>query len=78
MRRIYGQGKISYFFQTLVYKVKLIESHGQKKHFGTTSFNPIQYVGQKGPPTSFFPVTSTNITISLRNILTFSFNPFAT
>ena len=27
----------------------------------TQSFNPIQDGGQKGPPTSFFPVTSTNI-----------------
>ena len=35
-------------------------------------------VGQKGPPTSFFPVTSTNIGIGPYNFLTFSFNPFAT
>ena len=28
------------------------------------------------PPTSFFPATSTNMEISLQNILTFSFNSF--
>ena len=30
------------------------------------------------PPTSFSPVTSTNIGISPQNFLTFSFNSFAT
>ena len=34
--------------------------------------------GQKGPRTSFSPVTSTNVGISAQNFLTFSFNPFAT
>ena len=33
---------------------------------------------QKGSPTSFFPVTSTNVEINPKNFLTFSFNPFAT
>ena len=33
--------------------------------------------GQKSPATSFSPVTSTNVGISLQNLLTFSFNPFA-
>ena len=33
---------------------------------------------QKGPPTSFSPVTSTIIEISSQNFLVFSFNPFAT
>ena len=33
---------------------------------------------QKGPPTSFFPVTSTNVGIGPYNFLTFSFNAFAT
>ena len=35
--------------------------------------------GQKAPPPppSFSPVTSTNIGISPKNDLTFSFNPFA-
>ena len=37
--------------------------------------------GQKAPlpsPTSFSPVTSTNVGIIPQNFLTFSFNPFAT
>ena len=34
--------------------------------------------GQKGSRTSFSPVTYTNVGISPRNFLTFSFNPFAT
>ena len=34
--------------------------------------------GQKGPPTSFSPVTSTNVEFSPKNFLTFSFNPFPT
>ena len=39
--------------------------------------NPIQDgEGQKAPPTSFSPVTSTNVRISPQNFLTFSFNPF--
>ena len=39
--------------------------------------NPIQEgEGQKAPPTSFSPVTSTNVRISPENFLTFSFNPF--
>ena len=33
---------------------------------------------QKNPPTSFSPVTSTNVGISPKNVLTFIFNPFAT
>ena len=35
-------------------------------------------VGQKGPPTSFSPVTSTNVGFGTQNFLTFSFNPFTT
>ena len=34
--------------------------------------------GQKNPPTSFSPVTPTNVEISPQKFLTFSFNPFAT
>ena len=34
--------------------------------------------GAKSPPTSFSPVTSPNVGISPQNLLTFSFNPFAT
>ena len=33
---------------------------------------------KKAPPTSFSPVTSTNVGISTQNLLTFSFKPFAT
>ena len=35
-------------------------------------------VRQKGPPTSLFPVTSTDVGFGPQNVLTFSFNPFAT
>ena len=44
------------------------------------TINPIQDGGggQKGPPTSLSLVTSTNIGISPKNFLIFSFNPFAT
>ena len=39
--------------------------------------NPIQDGGgQKGPPTSFPPVTCTIVGISPQNFLNFSFNPF--
>ena len=43
-------------------------------------FNPIQDRGwrAKRPPTSFCPVTSTNVGIRPQHFLTFSFNPFAT
>ena len=34
--------------------------------------------GGKMPPCQFFPVTSTTEGISTQNVLTFSFNPFAT
>ena len=39
--------------------------------------NPIQDGGGR-PPTSFSPVTSTNVGIRPQNFLTFNFNPFAT
>ena len=40
-------------------------------------FNLIQDGGsQKGPPTSFSPVTSANVRIGSQNFLTFNFNPF--
>ena len=45
----------------------------------TSYFNPIQdwgEGGQKSLPTSFSPVTSTNVGISRQNFVTFSFNPF--
>ena len=34
--------------------------------------------GQKAPPTSFSPVTSTNVRFGPQIFLTFNFNPFAT
>ena len=34
--------------------------------------------GGKRPPTSFSPVTSTNVRISRHNLVTFIFDPFAT
>ena len=34
--------------------------------------------GKKAPPTSFPPVTSTNVGFGSKNVLTFSFNPSAT
>ena len=41
------------------------------------NINPIQDGGtKKALPTSFSPVTSTNVRISPQNFLTFSFNPF--
>ena len=41
--------------------------------------NPIQDGGrQKGPPTSFSTITSTNVEFGPQNLLTFSFNLFAT
>ena len=46
-------------------------------------FNPIQDDREggggckKAPSTSFSPVSSTNVGISPKNFLTFSFNPFA-
>ena len=47
-----------------------------------SSFNPIQDGmgggGQKCPPTSFSPITSTNVRFGPQNILNFSFNSFAT
>ena len=34
--------------------------------------------GKRSPPTSFFPVTSTNVEFGPQNFLTFSFKPFTT
>ena len=44
------------------------------------NFNHIQDGGRKPPPTpnQFSPVFSKNLKISLKNFLTFSFNPLAT
>ena len=53
-------------------------SKEQKSIFLLGDFNPIQDGGKKTPSTSFFPVTSTNVVISPKNFLTFSYNPFIT
>ena len=47
------------------------------------AINPIQDEGmgagaKRPPPTSFSPVTSTNVETSPKNFLTFSFHPFST
>ena len=68
---------------------KLFEKHNAEIRRATTkynqthtafveAFNPIQdgWGVKKAPPTSFSHVTSTNVTISPQNFLTFSFNPF--
>ena len=48
-------------------------------HRGFDFFNPIQDDGRVFfNPTNFSLVTSTNVGISLKNFLTFSFNPFDT
>ena len=56
----------------------------QKFFFSYRWFNPIQDEGRgeggcraKQPPTSFPPVTSTNVGTSPQNFLTFSFNHYA-
>ena len=41
-------------------------------------FNRIQDWGSKRSPTSFSPVTSTNVGFSVQNLPTFNFNPFVT
>ena len=42
------------------------------------SFKPIQDEGAKKHPYQFSLVTSTNVGVSPQNLITFSFNPFAT
>ena len=65
----------------ITHKVKvvlyLLNYAPKKEH--AAGVNPIQDgVGAKRPPSSFSPVTSTNVGLSPQNFLTFSFNPFAT
>ena len=43
-----------------------------------TDFNSIQDGGGGGGPTSFSPITSTNVRISSKNFLTFTFDIFTT
>ena len=60
-------------------KSRFIRNKEAKGLLSNLGVNPIQDEGgQKGPPTSFSPVTSTNIGIRPQNVLTFSFNPFVT
>ena len=50
-------------------------------HYSNSAFSHIQdWGGAKRPPpfTSFLPVTSTNVRISPKNVLDFSFKLFAT
>ena len=57
-------------------KILLLDEFPIDKHF-----NPIQDGkggDKKAPPTSFSPVTSTNVGTNPQNFLAFSFNPFAT
>ena len=56
----------------------LIEKFPNTYQFCNGDFNPIQDWGGglKRPPTSFTPITSTNVGIKLKNLRTFSFNPF--
>ena len=57
---------------------KLICSIGDKEKY-VAHIEFYSYSGwgeQKGPPTSFSPVTSTNVEFGPQNFLTFSFNPF--
>ena len=53
-----------------------------KKCLGKLYFIPIQVFfpppSPPPPPTNFFSVTSTNVGISPKRFLTFSFSPFAT
>ena len=57
------------------------ENNNRTKNKGVEIVVPLTLfrmgVGQKGPPTSFSPVTSPNVGISHQNFLTFSFNPFS-
>ena len=56
-----------------------IENAPYKTAISEVNVNSIQDGGrEKDPPTSFSLVTSTNVGISPQNLLTFSFNPFAT
>ena len=58
---------------------KYRHEHIKKTLLFIRKLNPIQDGGgQKDPPTSFSPVTSTNVGVGPQNFLTFSFNSFAT
>ena len=62
------------FFWIANIKIRIWGRQYEIKYF---FLNPIQdRGGQKGPCTSFSPVTPTNVGINLQNVLTFSFNFF--
>ena len=60
--------------------VTVLNKHAppKKKIFHPTQDWGMEVWEQKAPPTSFSPITSTNVGISPQNFLTFSFNPSAT
>ena len=63
-----------------VAKIYSFRKSGKRHHYiEVLSLTLLRMGGeQRVPPTSFSPVTSTNVRISPKNFLTFSFNPFAT
>ena len=74
------KGTPSYWKQFLYDVLAMVKQLGITTLFLTLScadLNPIQDgSGAKRSPTSFFPVTSTNVAIRPQNFLTLSFNPF--
>ena len=75
---------VEYFFSNKVVDLQacnFIKKGLQQKYFhvSITKFLTLFKMGEaKRPPTSFSPVTSTNVGVNLQDFLTFSFNPFAT
>ena len=68
---------------TMIFKYPSMVIISRLSNLLSCLINPIQQGGGEGRaksllPTSFFPVTSTNVGISPKIFLTFSFNSFAT
>ena len=69
---------------TMIFKYPSMVIISRLSNLLSCLINPIQQGGggeggaKSLPPTSFFPVTSTNVGISPKIFLTFSFNSFAT
>ena len=61
------------------FKTMWAEKNVNSKTIYKSKLKPIQDAGgaKKAPPTSFSPVTSTNVGIGPKKFLTFSFDPFA-
>ena len=55
-----------------------IMSSGYSQDFFTIPLTLFKMGEQKGPPTSFSAVNSTNVGVIPQIFLTFTFNPFAT